>query len=161
MKMTIITREDPTDLFVRPVPPVRAARRSGADANGRRHPQTRRPAGAPLNYRGTGVLMSRASNRRRPVTPLTTVVLALIAAAVTVWLGLVAQMGATAQSPAAAVPGQLAVVEVQTGESLEQLAQRVAPDAPVGAVVDEIRDLNKLDAAAAVDAGKTLIAPVG
>lgn len=104
--------------------------------------------------------MSRASNRRRPVTPMTTVVLALVAAAITVWLGVVAQVGATAPSPAA-VPGQLAVVEVQMGESLEQLAQRVAPDAPVGAVVDEIRDLNKLDAAAAVDAGKTLIAPVG
>jgi hypothetical protein len=35
----------------------------------------------------------------------------------------------------------------------------VAPDAPVGAVVDQIRDLNKLDSAA-VDAGQTLIAPV-
>lgn len=158
--MTIITREDPTDLFVRPMRPMRPVHRSGSHASVRRRPQTRRPAGAPLHHHGTGVLMSRASNRRRPVTPMTTVVLALVAAAITVWLGVVAQVGATAPSPAA-VPGQLAVVEVQMGESLEQLAQRVAPDAPVGAVVDEIRDLNKLDAAAAVDAGKTLIAPVG
>jgi hypothetical protein len=103
--------------------------------------------------------MSRASHRPRPVTPVTTVVLALIAAAITIWLGLVANLGAPADTPTP-VPGRLAVVQVQTGESLQQLAQRVAPDAPVGSVVDQIRELNKLDSAA-VDAGQTLIAPVG
>ena len=107
--------------------------------------------------------MSRASHRRRPITPLSTVVLALIAAAVTIWLGLVAQLGGAAgtspDSPAA-IPSQLAVVKVQSGESLQQLAQRVAPDAPAAAVVDQIRELNKLDSIA-VDAGRTLIAPVG
>ncbi|MBJ7340304.1 LysM peptidoglycan-binding domain-containing protein [Mycolicibacterium sp.] len=151
--MTIITRENPTELVVRPLRPVR--RTSTAS---RRGPQPHRPAGAPLNYRGTGVLMSRASHRRKPVTPLATVMLALVAAAITVWLGLVAQSGAQ-QSPAPS-PARLAVVQVQAGESLEQLAQRIAPDASVGSVVDQIRDLNELDSAA-VDAGQTLIAPVG
>ena len=33
----------------------------------------------------------------------------------------------------AAVPEQLAVVQVQAGETLQQLAARVAPDAPAGA----------------------------
>jgi hypothetical protein len=154
--MTIITREDPTDLVVRPVRPVRRQpdpRRPGAG----------RPQGAALHYRGTGVLMSRASHRRRPITPFATVVLALIAAAITVWLGLVAQLGgvAGASDAPAAVPHQLAVVELQAGESLHQLAQRVAPDAPADAVVDEIRELNKLDSAVVVNAGRTLIAPVG
>lgn len=144
--MTIITREDPTDLVARPVRPARRRAQS-------------RPPGVPLQYRGTGVLMSRASHRRRPVTPLATVALALIAAAITVWLGLVAQLGASPESSAPA-PARLAVVQVQTGETLEQLAQRVAPDAPVGSVVDQIRDLNELHSAA-VDAGQTLIAPVG
>ncbi len=111
-----------------------------------------------MNYRGTGVLMSRASHRRKPVTPLATVVLALVAAAITVWLGLVAQLGA--QEPPAPAPARLAVVQVQVGESLEQLAQRIAPDASVGSVVDQIRNLNELDSAA-IDAGQTLIAPVG
>jgi hypothetical protein len=151
--MTIITREDPTDIVVRPMRPVRRTTSAA-----RRGPQPHRPAGAPLNYRGTGVLMSRASHRRRPVTPLATVVLALVAAAITVWLGLVAQLGAP-DSPAPA-PARLAVVQVQAGESLEQLAQRIAPDASVGSVVDQIRDLNELESAA-VDAGQTLIAPVG
>jgi hypothetical protein len=36
----------------------------------------------------------------------------------------------------------------------------VAPDAPVHSVVAQIRDLNELPSAA-VDAGQTLIAPVG
>jgi LysM domain-containing protein len=150
--MTIITREDPTDLVVRPMRPVRRTA-----AGTRRGPQPHRPAGAPLHYRGTGVLMSRASNRRKKVTPLATVVLALVAAGITVWLGLIAEMAAP-ESPA--TPPRLAVVQVQAGESLEQLAQRIAPDASVGAVVDEIRDLNELKTAA-VDAGQTLIAPVG
>lgn len=153
-EMTTITREDPTDLVVRPMRPVRRTTPSA-----RRRPRPHRPAGAALHHRGTGVLMSRASHRRKPVTPIATVLMALVAAAITVWLGLVAQLGAAPEA-ATPVPGHLAVVEVQTGESLEQLAKRVAPDAPVGAVVDQIRDLNKLGSAA-VDPGKTLIAPVG
>jgi LysM repeat protein len=151
--MTIITRENPTDLVVRPVRPRRDVRR---------RPRAHRPPGAALPYPGTGVLMSRASHRRRPITPAATVVLALIAAAITVWLGLVAQLGAPvdAADTTTSVPSRLAVVQVQSGESLQQLAQRIAPDAPTGAVVASIRELNKLDSAA-VDAGQTLIAPVG
>jgi hypothetical protein len=112
-----------------------------------------------MRYRGTGVLVSRASHRRRPITPVTTVVLALIAASITVWLGLVAQLGGVVGSTAP-VPGRLAVVQVQTGETLQHVAQRVAPDAPVGQVVERIRELNQLESVA-LDAGQTLIAPVG
>ena len=46
-----------------------------------------------MRYRGPGVVMSRASHRPRPITPAKTVGLALIAAAITVWLGVVAQFG--------------------------------------------------------------------
>ena len=110
----------------------------------------------------TGVLMSRASHRRRPITPATTVGLALIAAGITVWLGLVAQFGGVigTSGSSSPVPGRLAVIQVQTGETLQHLAHRVAPDAPVGQVVDRIRELNQLESAA-LDAGQTLIAPVG
>ena len=59
----------------------------------------------------------------------------------------------------APVPGRLAVIQVQTGETLQQVAHRVAPDAPVGQVVERIRELNQLDSAA-LDAGQTLIAPI-
>jgi hypothetical protein len=137
-------------------PVVRPGNRA---ADTRRTPSSRRPGGAPVRYRGTGVLMSRASHRRRPITPVTTVLLALVAAGITIWLGLVAQFGGVV-GESAAVPDRLAVVQVQMGETLQQVAHRVAPDAPVGQVMDRIRDLNQLDSVA-LDAGQTLIAPVG
>ena len=126
--MAIITREYPTDIEVRTVRPRPAVRRP---ADSRVRPLTGRPAGAAFRHRGTGVLMSRASHRRRPITPLTTVVLALLAAGITVWLGVVAQFGESVAS-APSVPGQLAVVRVQSGESIQQVARRVAPDAQIG-----------------------------
>ncbi len=103
--------------------------------------------------------MSRASHRSRPITPLTTVLLALVAAGITVWLGLVAQMGGVLGTEAT-MPTELAVVQVKSGETLHQVARRVAPDAPVSQVVEQIRDLNQLESSA-VDAGQTLLAPVG
>ena len=124
-----------------------------------RRPQSHRPAGAPMSYRSTGVLVSRASHRRRPITPVTTVMLALVAGAITLWLGLVAQAGGASAGAEVEMPGRLAVVQVQTGESLQQVAHRVAPDAPVGDVVERIQELNALESVA-VDAGQTLIAPV-
>lgn len=155
--MAIITREHPTDVVVRTVRPRPVVRRP---EQARRRPLAGRPAGAAFSHRGTGVLMSRASHRSRPITPLTTVVLALLAAGITVWLGVIAQFGAAAGQPETQVPGKLAVVRVQSGESIQQVAHRVAPDAPVTAVVDRIRELNKLPSVA-LDAGQTLIAPVG
>lgn len=127
-------------------------------AGARRRPPVRRPGGEPARYRSTGVLMSRASHRRRPITPFATVALALVAAAITIWLGLVAQFGGVV-GESGAVPPRLAVVQVQTGETIQQVAHRVAPDAPVGQVVQRIRELNQLESAA-LDAGQTLIAPI-
>jgi hypothetical protein len=154
-RMTILdTRENQADAVAKPV--VRPGARVGDRT---RRPRSTRPSAAPLRYRGTGVMMSRASHRRRPITPATTVLLALIAAGITVWLGLVAQFGGVTGG-AAPVPARLAVVQVQAGESLQQVAHRVAPDSPVAQVVDRIRELNQLDSVA-VDAGQTLIAPIG
>jgi hypothetical protein len=152
--MTILdTREIQADTVLRPV--VRPGFRP---AESRRRPRSNRPGGAPLHYRGPGVLMSRASHRRRPITPAATVLLALIAAGINVWLGLVAQLGGVTGGDAP-VPARLAVIQVQSGETLQQVAHRVAPDAPVGQVVERIRELNQLESVA-LDAGQTLIAPV-
>lgn len=125
----------------------------------RRRVQSRRPGGAPLGHRGTGVLMSRASHRRRPITPLATVLLALLAGGITLWLGLVAQLGGPAEAPVQ-MPTRLSVVYVQAGETLQHIAHRVAPDVPAGDVVEHIRELNKLESST-VRAGQTLIAPIG
>ncbi|EUA31906.1 lysM domain protein [Mycobacterium intracellulare] len=61
---------------------------------------------------------------------------------------------------AAPVPNRLAVVRVDAGESLQDVAHRVAPDAPAAAVADRIRELNDLNSPTLV-AGQTLIAPIG
>jgi LysM domain len=147
-----------TILDTREIQSVPVVRPGSRPAHAPRRPRSNRPGGAPLHYRGSGVLMSRASHRRRPITPATTVVLALVAAGITVWLGLVAQFGGVTGGDAP-VPSRLAVIQVQTGETLQQVAHRVAPDAPVGQVIERIRELNQLDSVA-LDAGQTLIAPI-
>src|SRR3954471_22130202 len=109
-------------------PVVRGSARPTAARRSPRPSQTRRrPGGAPMRYRGPGVVMSRASHRRRPITPATTVGLAVLAALITVWLGVVAQFGGVvgATDSSTPVPTTLAVVQVQSGETLAQVAHRV------------------------------------
>jgi hypothetical protein len=153
--MTLIAdRQVPTGHVVAPGPA--RVRPRGAQP---RRPRPDRPGGAPLRYAGTGVTMSRAAHRPRPVSAAVTVALASVAALITIWLGSLAHLGGLSGNDTP-VPEQLAVVQVQAGETLQHVASRVAPDAPVGQVMQRIRDLNKLDTAA-LDAGQTLIAPVG
>jgi LysM domain len=125
--------------------------------HGRAVPVSVRPTQGAVAYRGTGVRLSRAPHRPRPVSMTMTVVLAGIAALIALWL---MTLGQSRVDNTAHVPQQLEVVQVQPGENLQRLAARVAPDAPVGSVVDRIRELNELDSPT-VDAGQTLIAPVG
>jgi hypothetical protein len=144
--------------------PVRVRPAGHRGRPGSRRPQPSRPLAPPPRYRGTGVLMSTAPHRPRPITPATTVALAMLAALITVWLGLVAHFGdmlrRDSDQKAAHIPDRLAVVRVEPGETLQHLAARVAPDAPTGQVAARIRELNDLDSAT-VTAGSTLIAPVG
>lgn len=137
-------------------------RRIPGRVESRRRPGPSRPGAGPLGYRGSGVRLSRVRGprRRRAITPATTVGLALLAAMITIWLGLVAQFGDAARGNSAPVPDRLMVVRVHAGESLQHVAARVAPDAPAGPVIERIRELNRLDSPA-LDAGQTLIAPVG
>lgn len=124
-------------------------------------PAPARPAVAPMHYRGNGVRMSHTAHpRRRPVSTAVSLALAAAAALITFWLGLLAHVSGDRSSAPVQLPERLAVVQVQAGETLQQLAGRVAPDAPAGPVVQRIRDLNKLGSAS-IDAGQTLIAPVG
>ncbi len=129
---------------------------------GSRRPAPSRPAGAPVMYRGSGVAMSVAPHRKRAVPLMTTVGLALLAGVITLWLGMVAHLGQAANdsSTAAHVPDRLGVVRVESGESLQDVAARVAPEAPVRQVAERIRELNGLNSPT-VTAGQTLIAPVG
>ena len=139
--------------------PVGSPRRTRV-AGGSDRPAPTRPASAPLQYRGGGVRMSHAPHTRRAVSTPVSIALAGVAALITLWLGCLANFSGTRPAAPAQLPDRLAVVQVQAGETLQHLAGRVAPDAPVGQVVERIRELNKLDSSS-VDVGQTLIAPLG
>ncbi|SDN61719.1 LysM peptidoglycan-binding domain-containing protein [Allokutzneria albata] len=66
----------------------------------------------------------------------------VLTAVAVVALGLLAQLRGVGDGPD--VPEAVSVVEVDPGESLWQLARRVAPDSPSGAVIDRIVELNEL-----------------
>ena len=131
--------------------------RRGTRSVGRRGPAgSTRPGGAAVPHRDSGVRLSRANgpDRRRPVTKSATVGLALMAGLITLWLGVMAQLGEAYDDASASTQDRLAVVQVQSGETLAHVAARVAPDRPVGQVVDRIRELNALRSGA-LDAGQT------
>ncbi len=146
------------DVELRPASRV-VGHRPARSPYGRRRPAPTRPAGSAVAFRGTGLAISQAPHRRRPVSAAVTIALAGITALITIWLGALAHSGGVAGT-APAVPDRLAVVRVQAGENLQRLAARVAPDAPVSKVVERIKELNQLDSAG-LDAGQTLVAPVG
>lgn len=172
--MTVLDDRELMDWFGAGAPRVAGVNRSGHPAGSRcrshrrRGPVRRgpvrpgmvRPGVAPLAYRGTGVCASRSAHTRRPVSTTVSIGLAAVAALITLWLGLLGHFSGDRVAAAAPVSDNLAVVQVQSGETLQELAARVAPGTPALQVVQRIRELNKLDSAS-VDAGQTLIAPVG
>jgi predicted Zn-dependent protease len=82
------------------------------------------------------------------------VVLGLAVCLAVVGLGVLAGAG----SGAPTVPSRTAVVRVEPGENLLQVAERVAPHSDPAAVVDRIRELNGLGDSS-VRAGQPLTVP--
>lgn len=124
----------------------------------------RRPGGRPVTYRGSGLRVSSATHPlvagpRRPVSVRATVLVAVGAALATMWLLMLGQVSA-AGAGGAGVPERLAVIQVEPGETLSDVASRVAPDAPRAAMEAKIRELNELGATT-LQAGQTLVSPVG
>lgn len=131
-----------------------------------RRPGPTRPPVAPLRYRSGGIAVARIDRPVRSVRTSVAIGLAALTALITLWLGVIAQfsgghLGAEGLPAAGSpVPGRLGVVQMLPGETLGQLAVRVAPESAPEQVVDRIRDLNKLGADGP-GAGQTLIAPLG
>lgn len=110
--------------------------RRTAGGRGRLRPPTRRrPVGAPRVVAAPDCASRRSS---MPVAVLVAVALAV--AALVYGFGVYA--GAMAEST---VPANTTVVRVAEGETLSELAVRMAPGSDVSAVVDRIRELNGLD----------------
>ncbi|HEU0088969.1 MAG TPA: LysM peptidoglycan-binding domain-containing protein [Pseudonocardiaceae bacterium] len=83
----------------------------------------------------------------------------LIAAAV-VTLMLVGGLGWLGQTSRAGIPAETAVVQVGAGETVWDVAQRVAPGSDPRAVVERIRQLNGMSGSA-VQPGQRLQVPDG
>ncbi|MGH3812505.1 MAG: LysM peptidoglycan-binding domain-containing protein [Pseudonocardiaceae bacterium] len=83
-----------------------------------------------------------------------------MAAAATVTLAVVGGLGWIGQTPGPGVPAQTAVIRVGAGETVWDVAQRVAPKSDQRTVVERIRQLNGL-AGSAVQPGQQLQVPYG
>lgn len=130
----------------RPVPAGRTVRRRGGQPV-----RPRRLAAAPPP--APPVAACRRVYVRRRVATLVLGVL-MVAGIVT---GL-ALLGSSAAEPA--VPERTVVVQVAPGETLWELAERVAPESPTPAVVERIRELNGIRGIT-VHPGQPLIVPDG
>lgn len=112
-----------------------------------RPPTRRRVAGAPR------VLARLSCAPRQPRLSLVWV-LAVASVACAAVVGL----GALSGSVGPRVPDETTVVRVRAGESLWQLASRVAPDSETSAVVSRIRELNGIEDTV-VHPGQPLVVP--
>jgi hypothetical protein len=83
-----------------------------------------------------------------------------LAAAAAVTLAVGGGLGWIAQAPTRGVPADTAVIRVGAGETVWDVAQRVAPKSDQRAVVDRIRQLNGM-AGSAIQPGQQLQVPDG
>lgn len=148
-----------------PTGPGRASRRTvrvRAGASVRRVPAGRASAARPVAIRsapprasaGRGTVRSESRYAaRRAVAQFV-----LVCVAVAVVVGALGLLGDVVR--AARVPATTGLVQVHAGESLWQVARRVAPSADPGAVAARIVELNDLGSPS-VRGGQVLVSPIG
>ncbi|MDQ2782762.1 MAG: LysM peptidoglycan-binding domain-containing protein [Actinomycetota bacterium] len=137
----------------------RAIGRTGAPVRPARRPARQRPGGRPVSYDRLAPGVRRSTAPHRLAAPRARrVVLRIVVAlfAVGALLGVLALRSAGT----VAVPTATTVVQVRAGESLSEVAVRVAPNAPMTAVVQRIVSLNGLPSAS-VRTGESLVVPRG
>ncbi|MBO0853123.1 MAG: LysM peptidoglycan-binding domain-containing protein [Nocardia sp.] len=136
---------------------ARPVRKPRAGGDSRRPGGTRRPA-AGVDYhrvRGAGPGYGQHPLHRVEQARIGLVTLAISALLTAV---VVAGLAFIAQSRTPGPPSATETVQVQSGESLSQVAERVAPGIPVRDTVSRIAELNGLGGADVV-AGRTLVVP--
>lgn len=122
----------------------------------------RRPAGRFVEYGAVPTpLLAPRSQLLGPSKARVRVRVAVAGAVLVVVLaGVVFGLASFAGSAASAVPVRTGVVHVHQGETLSELATRVAPGVPRSALVPRIVQLNALDGVS-VRAGQALVVPLG
>lgn len=110
---------------------------------------------APRRCSGRGDALQTAVRTRTPrpkgIVRLTAAAVALVVVGGLGWLG---------QAPSAGVPAETAVIRVGAGETVWDVAQRVAPKSDQRAVVERIQQLNGI-AGSAIQPGQELQVPDG
>jgi len=107
-------------------------------------------------WRGAAVAGSEAARVRAP-RPGKVV---RLATAAIVTLAVIGGLGWIGQAPGPGVPAETAVIRVGAGETVWDVAQRVAPKSDQRAVVERIRQLNGM-AGSAIQPGQQLQVPYG
>ena len=131
----------PAPRVARPVP-VRVVRRGPVH-----RPPTRRRAPAA----GVSRVVATCAPRRPRLSAVWVLAVASVACAA------VYGLGALSSAVEPSLPSETTVVRVQPGESLWELAGRVAPRSDASAVVERIRELNGVEGA--VEPGQPLTVP--
>lgn len=153
MSVTAHRAMDPVDVAEQVAVPVRHAEvvplQRARRAPHRVGPPTRQRAASAPRVLATGRCAPRTARMSWAV---------LVAVGAAMFLAVVG-VGMLANSGAGSVPEETAVVRVQPGESLWDVAERVAPGSDVGAVVARIQEINGLDGA--LRPGQALTVPVG
>ncbi|AZG44164.1 hypothetical protein D7316_00744 [Gordonia insulae] len=142
----------------RPVTGVSTRPRRGAQVE-RTRPADRRPAGrvaAPV-VAGTRCA-APAVDRRIYVRRRTTALAVVLGGALAVLVWAVAIIGSNYAASVAPTPAGTEIVHVRQGDSLSSIADRVAPDVPRAAVIQQIVERNDLPSSG-LRVGQALIAP--
>lgn len=134
---------------------VRPVVRARGDLQGhlRSRPVRRPPAPARVRPAGPPVTACASDYARRRLVAM--LILAVITAVVVAWL-----LALRAAAASDDVPRRTVVVEVRSGETLWDLAERVAPHSPPQAVTERIRELNGMRGST-VHPGQPLLVPDG
>lgn len=153
MSVTAHRAMDPVDVAEQVAVPVRHAEVIPIQRV-RRAPHR---VGPPTRQRSTSAPRVLASGRCAPRTArMSWVALVAVGAAM---FATVVGVGMLTNSGAGSVPEETSVVRVQPGETLWDVAERVAPGSDVGAVVARIQEINGLDGT--LRPGQALTVPVG
>lgn len=101
----------------------------------------RRPPGRPRPVTAPGVATMAACAPRRMSGALQLALVGVLTFVTCLGLAGVSELSSTGSQP---VPTGVAIVQARSGETLPELAHRIAPNSPVGEVVDRIVALNRL-----------------
>lgn len=123
-----------------------------------RQPARRRPESGALRYSSHHVALSRVEHPvvEDDVSWRTLVASVLVTVGVLLGLGVVAH--AATSVDAGSLSGATEVVQVGSGETLTDVAERVAPQKPARQVIERIMELNAMSGSS-IDSGQSLVVP--